>query len=216
MRVLNDMPSNSFLETGFYLSHRSKAKWRYTGKYGLVKNGPEMENKSLPQPYGYGPESVLNSIIELPLTLLTQLYETGRYFIDNTFYFDSNYSIKNDFMLIPYALADFIPALFTTIAALLAPVWLVLLAISEASQSKCFAGILIPLCIIFSPVISAAGALFGAWELVAATLMFAKAGAEVGFAAISIALSPIKAIVAALKDDTDECLDENGSINPYH
>lgn len=195
----NKMPENSFRETGFYIGNFPN--WRYTGRYGLVKHNIPMER--LPRPYG-DTESIGNCIMGLPIYMFEQLGETFRAFGKNmTTGYSGERSYTDDLKLLPYALVDFLPALFTTIAATLIPICLPIYLIIEGGNSD-YSSILFRLALAFSPFIAAAGVLFAAWEMTAAALMFVKAGLETGFALLNILSIPFKGIASCISDCFDQ------------
>lgn len=214
MRVSNEHPKNSFRKTGFY--DNSFPNWRYTGKYGLVKHNIPLG--ALPKPYGSrGKENQCFVILALPFYLLEQVAWSFKAFFDNiTKLYHGEHSYRDDLMLLPYALVDFIPPLFTAIAAPVAALATLIYVFAMAwyydlasiPDESCW----LLLSVLASPLLVGAGALFCAWEMLSALLMTVKAVLETVFALLTIISIPVKSIVtdiSSLFEDSTDLPEEN-------
>lgn len=207
-------PERSFWETGFYGILGLGTHWRYTGKYGLVRQERSINAKiqpygcEIPRPYGdgYDSENPVARVFMMPGYLIGQIIVSFRSFIQN---FGKLYTkdrrIKKDALGLLDALMDFLPALLPFFGPLIALgasvvglVNIFCLLRDTPNAGDWMGAILISL--FFSPLIMGVGAIWGA---LTGGLMLLKAVLETAYAVVTLLSLPVKALITWIARKAD-------------
>lgn len=232
MIISYKVPRANFGETGFYMRlfpssifYGKFTHWRYSGYHGLVYQ-PNISGERLPNPHvswengeqrsnngNYSKRHYYSeNMFQLPFYLIYQLGSSTAVFfrnLGNLYHLQS--SPSNDLMEVPFALADFIPAIVVGIVSALIPLGTVLiismnvsysilkelkgatLTIGESMGSIIFGLVLLPFFAVGTAPMYVAQCL---WGLLISSLMFTKAALATALSALTVAIIPLKGLIS--------------------